>query len=158
MHQTNWTNLTPGLYVEEDSIGTNEIESVAHHLAKIVKGKKKIKRGRYHGWSVSLKPVKYKLDNKRLIRRTLCSRKSAYSHSAFSVTASQECNSVPRHIREISSYRSFSGQLKIWLIGKQLCVYCNCYSCWLRGNCHVLLACLLCAPVPSCAPVLCRAC
>jgi hypothetical protein len=49
VHQTNWTNLTPGLYVEEDSIGTNEIESVAHHLAKIVKGKKKIKRGRYHG-------------------------------------------------------------------------------------------------------------
>ena len=50
-------------------------------------------------------------------------RKSAFSHSAFSVTASQEWNSLPAHIREISSYRPFSGQLKIWLNGHQLCTH-----------------------------------
>ena len=46
-------------------------------------------------------------------------RKSAFSQSAFSIKAAHDWNAVPVHIRDITTYRSFSRQLRTWLISLQ---------------------------------------
>lgn len=50
-------------------------------------------------------------------------RKSAFRQSAFSVTASKQWNLLPMLIREANTYRSFTGQLKNWLIHNQICAH-----------------------------------
>lgn len=49
------------------------------------------------------------------------SRKSAFSQSAFSVTASREWNNIPTCIRDLNTYRSFSSNLKQWFIDNMTC-------------------------------------
>ena len=48
-------------------------------------------------------------------------RKSTFSQSAFSVAASREWNNIPTCIRDLNTYRSFSSNLKQWLIDNMIC-------------------------------------
>lgn len=47
-------------------------------------------------------------------------RKSAFSQSAFSVTAAEEWNCVPQNIRELTTYTLFKKHLKNWFTTHQI--------------------------------------
>lgn len=48
-------------------------------------------------------------------------RRSVFSRSAFSVTASEERTLLPVQIRQINTYCSLNGQLKLRLVKNQTC-------------------------------------
>lgn len=52
-------------------------------------------------------------------------RKSSFSESAFSVRAAKSWNSIPLHIRNIETYRSFKHTFKTWLLDNQACDHNN---------------------------------
>jgi len=48
-------------------------------------------------------------------------RKSSFGQSAFSVRAAQFWNTIPTHIRNADTYRTFKNMLKAWLQENQTC-------------------------------------